>query len=611
MRKKQLLLIVLALLLILPSFLVGAAPNNSSVSEKSETKNVDGTLASKDEVVYANLSANGNLEEIYVVNTLDVTKAGTIIDYGKYSSIKNLTNLSEIEQTDQTIRINASEGKFYYQGNIKDENELPWDFSISFTLDGDEIAPEELVGKDGHVGISIDTTPNENGELAFFENYLLQVSLLLDPEIYSNIEISDGMIANVGKNKQITFTIMPEQTGELSLKADVIDFELESIEIAAIPSSMSIDTPDIDEMTDDIKTLTNAIEEINNGVAELSSGVIELNNGVSSLRNGSEQYNNGMADINNASSELVQASSSIEKALAEINNNLNVSGEMNFGELHELPNGLTQIANGLNQTANGLTALRENYLVAYNTLQEAIIAIPDYQITETEIQELYMSGTNSAVIDRLVQTYSAAQTAKGTFSSVKTGFDAVDVTLKEVSSSISEMASTLSSIASDLSTSLENMDDLNALNQLQDGLTTLHTNYEGFHSGLVSYTEGISQLSNSYNEIHSGIVEISNGTGELKSGVAELHNGTNDLTEATNDLPDQMQEEIDNMIAEYDKSDFEAVSFVSSSNNDKINAVQFIIKTSSIKKEKVDTSEEHVAEEKTFWTRLVDLFTRN
>ncbi len=38
------------------------------------------------------------------------------------------------------------------------------------------------------------------------------------------------------------------------------------------------------------------------------------------------------------------------------------------------------------------------------------------------------------------------------------------------------------------------------------------------------------------------------------------------------------------MIAEYDKSHFEAVSFVSTK-NEKVNSVQFVIKTESIKKE--------------------------
>ena len=62
---------------------------------------------------------------------------------------------------------------------------------------------------------------------------------------------------------------MPEQEAELSLTADVVDFELEGIDISAVPSSMSIDAPNIDEMSGEMDSLTDAIEEVNNGVGQL------------------------------------------------------------------------------------------------------------------------------------------------------------------------------------------------------------------------------------------------------------------------------------------------------------------------------------------------------
>ncbi|WP_196121245.1 YhgE/Pip domain-containing protein [Anaerobacillus alkaliphilus] len=609
MRKKRFMIVVLALMLILPAFLVDANQSTSTSVEKVVAEKAEGELASKDEVVYANLHANGELHEIYVVNILEVIKAGTILDYGKYSSVTNLTDLSEIEQVDGTVLIDAPEGKYYYQGNMKESGQLPWDIKVSYLLDGTVLSPEELAGKDGHVEINIFTSANENADRVFFENYLLQVSLTLDPDIFRNIETNDGMTVNVGKNKQITFSVMPDRDAKLIIQADAVDFELQGIEIAAIPMSMSIDTPDIDEMTEDMKTLTSAIKELNEGVGKLNDGVTELNDGVTSLRNGSKQYQDGMTSISDASGELVDASDAINEALATISHSLTNSEGMDLTELKNLPGGLSQIANGLNETANGLSTLRENYTVVYQTLDSAIMAIPQYQITEQDIHGLYQSGANKVVVDQLVETYTAALTARATYSAVKEGFDAVHVTLQKVSGAINEMGGSLTSIANGLSSSLENMDDENSFAQLQEGLETLAINYREFHAGLVSYTGGVGQLSNSYNELHAGIIELSGGTAELEDGVGELYDGTNELYDATKDLPDQMQEEIDSMIAEYDRSDFEAVSFVSSE-NEKINSVQFVIKTESIKKVELETSKIEVVEEKGFWARLVQLFSR-
>ncbi|MRH41426.1 YhgE/Pip domain-containing protein [Aquibacillus halophilus] len=600
-RIKRTLLVFTAIVLVLPSFLVTAASNDEA------------EISYKDEVVYATLSATGEQQEIYVVNNFDIKEEGTVFDYGTYTSLKNLTDLSEMEQNNNVVQFSAPKGKFYYQGNMN-EQPLPWDISLSYTLDGEKINPDELLGSEGHVEIQIETSANEQVNSVFHKNYLLQISLTLDPAIYSNIEAPDGTIANAGKNKQITFTVMPEKEGKFSVAANVVDFELKGIDISAVPSSMSIDSPDMDEMTGDIESLTDAIAEINNGVGDLEQGVSELNDGVLGLRNGSAQYKNGISELSGSSSELVHASKSIDEALVTMSNSLSKNAEqMDFSQLTELQEGLTQLAKGLNQTADGLDLLKENYATAYSALDKAITAIPDHEISEEQIKALYNiieteDTANKKVVDQLIETYSAARTAKGTYSSVKEGFDAVDPTLTEVSGSIRKVGTNLTSMATELSSSLENMNVSESFTQLQEGLATLSANYKQFHSGLIDYTGGVGQLANSYHDLHAGTAELSGGTSELEDGVGELYNGTAKLKDSTSDLPEQMEEEIDRMIADFENNDFEPVSFVSSNNNEKINTVQFVIKTESIEKEEQATTEEQPVEEKGFWDRLFDLF---
>ncbi|WP_331490817.1 YhgE/Pip domain-containing protein [Aquibacillus rhizosphaerae] len=601
MRIKRILLVFMATVLVLPSFLT-VSPNKGIAAEDPS-----GEYATKDEVVYGTLSATGEKQEIYIVNILDVVKAGTIVDEGTYSNLKNLTDLSEMEQTGDTVEFTAPEGKFYYQGN-KNDAQLPWNIKISYLLDGKEIAPEELAGKDGHVEINIHTSANESVDKAFVENYLLQISLNLEPEIFNNIKTQDGMVANAGKNKQVTFTVMPEQEGDLSIEADAVDFEMQGMEIAAVPQSMSIEAPDMDEMTGEMKSLTDAIKEISDGTGQLNNGVSELNNGVAGLRDGSGQFKQGISDINGASNGLINASVSIDEGLAKMSNSLGESlGEMDLTDLKELPEGLSQLADGLHQTADGLTKLNENYTKAYSALDEAMMAIPDHEITPDEIEELKKSDANKEVVDQLVETYTAARKAKGTYAEVNEAFVAVEPTLTKVSGSVTEMANTVDGMSTEIASSLEGMDIKASLAELQSGLETMSANYKDFHGGLVSYTDGVAQLSHSYKDVHSGIVELSGGTGELESGVDELDNGTDTLYESTKDMPEEMQKEVDQMIAEYDKSDFNAVSFVSGE-KEKINSVQFVISTESIEKEEQESTEEEVEEEKGFWERLMDLF---
>lgn len=599
MRKmKKILFVLVALILVLPSFLVVASANNSNT--KDVTADTYGEISSKDEVVYATLSATGKRQEMYVVNTFDIAKSGEITDFGTYDQIKNLTDLTEIEQKGDKVQFTAREGKFYYQGNMK-VAALPWNINVTYYLDGKVTSPENLAGKDGRVKIHIETSANEKANPVFFENYLLQISMTFDAEITSNIKAVDGTIANAGKNKQVTFTVMPEQEEAFVVEADVVDFEFDGIDITGIPSTMSIDEPDIDDMNGDMKTLTNAIAEINDGVAELKKGVSELNNGVAELKDGSLQYKNGMSEMDKASIDLVNGSKEIDQALRTMSSSLGDIEEMDLSELEQLTNGLSQMSTGLRETAKGLSTLNSNYTDAYHAFDGAMTAI---NITEEEIQRLYKNGVDQRIVEQLT----AALTAKQTYNQVKQAFAAVDGTLDTVNGSLTEMANHLDTMEQELSTSIGEMDFSNGFSQLQKGLESLSSNYQTFHSGLQKYTEGVSQLSRSYEDLHNGIGELANGTEELENGVGELHDGTTELHESTSDLPEQMTEEIDEMIAEYDKSDFEAVSFVSDK-NENVNSVQFVLKTESIKHEEEEITGEPVEEEKGFWARLKELFS--
>ncbi|MCR6097443.1 YhgE/Pip domain-containing protein [Salipaludibacillus agaradhaerens] len=607
-KKQHLLLSGLAFLLLIPSLPVHANQTGSQTIAADEPTSLnEGEVAAKDEVVYATLSAAGEMNDIYVVNIFDVIHPGVIKDYGTYSNVENLTDLSPINQSGEEIELVAPEGRFYYQGNMENAV-LPWDITLTYDLNGKEVAPDELAGADGHLAIHVTTEANETFDPVFYEHYLVQISIELNGEKARRIRAEDGTIANVGKNEQITFSVMPDEEGDFTVEADITDFEMEGIDIAALPYAMAIDAPEIDDMTGDMELLADAISDVNKGVSELHSGIGELNEGVGALHSGSADYHHGMKELDSSSSDLLSASNQIDDALSTISQSLDGDpDDMNLGDLQELPDILAELAEGLQEAGEGLSLLEENYGLAYASLDDAISAIPEYKLSEEEIQSLYLSGADADVIDKLVETYSAALTTKGTYDAVNEAFAAVEPTLNDVSTALDDMASGLKTMSRELSHSIENMDIAASFNQLEDALSDLSSHYGDFHNGLVDYTGGVSELTSSYNALHDGIGEVKDGTSELESGTAELEEGTNELYETTSDLPDQMQDEIDDMLAEYEIDDFDAISFVADE-NENIDSVQFVIKTESITKEEEESATEEEEEEPGFWSRLMDLF---
>ncbi|HIV75363.1 MAG TPA: YhgE/Pip domain-containing protein, partial [Candidatus Pseudogracilibacillus intestinigallinarum] len=68
-----------------------------------------------------------------------------------------------------------------------------------------------------------------------------------------------------------------------------------------------------------------------------------------------------------------------------------------------------------------------------------------------------------------------------------------------------------------------------------------------------------------------------------------------------------LKEEIDALMEKYDKSNFDMVSFVSNK-NEKVEMVQFVMKTEPIET-KEELVEEEEEDEKTMWQRFLDLFS--
>lgn len=584
----------------------------TSLAEEN-TDNVDtGKYSTKDEVIYGKLDGHGKINNMYVVNTFHTTKAGKIIDYGDYADIRNLTDLSAIEQTNgNEVHFQADEGDFYYQGELTNLV-LPWDISIDYVLDGKKVNASELAGQTGALEIQITTTENKTVDSTFFENYLMQISVSLDPTIFSNIQAPKGTEANEGKNKMVTFSVMPDTEEELIISADVENLEMDPINISAIPANIAIENPDIGDMKDEMQELADGIAEINSGVADLSDGIAELNDGTTKLSSGSSDYAAGMTQLDQSSGELVNGSKEIRNALQQISEELEGGAEIpDLGDMTELPKGLTQIAEGLRESAGGLEELSEGYSEAYNALKEAIEEIPDGDNDEQYMQEqigaLYQSDADPDFVDRLTKTYAAAQKIKYTHEAVSGGFTAVTGALESIAGPLYEMADQLETIATGIESAMENLDQLDALTELQKGLSTLASEYSAFHNGLVEYTDGVHSLATNYQDLDSGIKELSNGTAELADGAGQLHDGTSELESATSDIPEEMQSEIDKLLEEYENKDFEPVSFVSDK-NEKVDVVQFVLQTESIEIDKPEEVENKEEEKKGVWERFLDLF---
>ena len=269
----------------------------------------------KDEVVYVKLNNNGNVDNVYVVNSFDVKNGEKIVDYGRYSNVLNLSTSDKLNYSSGVVDVNVSDTnkKFYYQGDMKN-CEIPWDINIRYTLDGKNISSEELAGKSGNLEISFDIKKNDTVDEVFFNNYALQISLTLDGDKCSDIIADGGTIASVGNNKTITYIKLAGEEASYTINSNVENFEMDSISFNGLNMDMNVDV-NVDDMTSSFDTLVDAIDKLNDGASELKSGVDTYKNGVSTLYTGSSKLLEGVSSYKSGVNSLDKGINSLQSGL--------------------------------------------------------------------------------------------------------------------------------------------------------------------------------------------------------------------------------------------------------------------------------------------------------
>ncbi len=296
----------------------------------------------KDESVYVNLKQDGSVNEVYVVNAFSLDEETRITDYGKYDSVKNLTTDADIQLKNGTVTVEAPAGKFYYQGNLS-QAELPWDISIQYYLDEKEVEAAELAGKSGALKIRIGVEQNSRAEEAFFENYLLQISVTMDMTRCSNLEAPGASAANAGDNRQLVYNILAGQEKEVTITADVTDFEMEAISFQGVPMSLEIDKDvlGLDGLYDKTGEIQDAADEFSDGAESLAGGVDSLKTGADGLKEGADSLKDGIDSYADGVTTLEDGVISLQEGS------------------DELADGAAELADGLNGLRSGVDSLKD------------------------------------------------------------------------------------------------------------------------------------------------------------------------------------------------------------------------------------------------------------
>ena len=536
---------------------------NTSAASSQAAETTEQKKPSKDETVYVLANADGSVKKIIVSDWIKNNGGKTVSDKTELSDIKNVKgDESYVMDTDNMREWNADGKDIYYQGTIS--KALPVDLKVSYELDGKPVSAESLAGKSGKVTIRFDYTNNQYKNVSIdgkntkiYVPFVMLTGLLLDNDIFTNVEISNGKIINDGDRIIAVGFALPGMQENLNLSRDKVDIP-DFVEITAdvnnfalsntltVAANSIISDLDVSKL-DSADDLQASLTELSSAMSKLLDGSSELYGGLSELLLKSNELISGVDKLANGASALSDGASALSAGLSELvsnNDTLNAGAKQVFDTL------LSAVSQKLKD--NGITVdtlTVENYKTVIGGLLEnptdsqkaELINIADAALNAKLSAIGVPQNYYGAVKVLLATKLSSGETQESAMAEIAAMFQNISDPQNAAAIGAAEATA-----KSEKGKQIINAFCLNLANQtleptVKEAVAQLDS-YNEFYKGVLAYTAGAKQAYDGSTELKNGAKELSDGANALKSGSSQLVGGVQQLTDGSKRLADGLKE---------------------------------------------------------------------
>ena len=602
---------------------------------------------SKSETVYAVMNGDGSIKSTTVSEHLySAAGLANVTDKTTLTDIQNTESDAEFTQNGEELVWNTNDTDVYYKGNT--DKALPIDVKVTYALDGQEAALEDIIGKSGHLTVTVNLKNNETGTVnvngkdrTIVTPLITAVGVILGGDA-SNMTAEHGMIESAAKSSVAAFVTLPGVKDSLSgllpdevdsiedylqdtvtVEADVEDFTCPQVMVACATSTAALgmdnvfDLSSINDLTDGINQLNDAMSQLVDGASQLVDGTSQLAGGVLALLDGANTLNNGAA--------------ALDDGLGQLTNGLDTLSANNAA----LNAGAQQVADGVLASAN--KTLKEGGLIDEDMTWSNYEAVIDNILTMND-------KTLAAGRKKMVRTiWEQAPSFKDSqldlalyLSATKTNHD-LEAALKLMQNFDASMltgalemvtnADAKNTIHEELKYQIKNSQDIADVRALKTSLSQI----QFFVSSVNQYTAGVQTAADGAHSAKDGSAQLAAGTKTLYDGVNTLNTGAGQLNDGAGRLNDGLnqfnEEGISKLTGALDQDQLHGLKTVLDEMTDRLNdytsfagapddaesSVKFVYKTA----ETVAAADTTVAVTETveegniftrLWQRIVNLF---
>ena len=513
---------------------------------------------SKSETVYAVMNGDGSIKSTTVSEHLySASGLANVTDKTTLTDIQNTESDAEFTQNGEELVWNTNDTDVYYKGNT--DKALPIDVKVTYALDGQEAALEDIIGKSGHLTVTVNLKNNETGTVnvngkdrTIVTPLITAVGVILGGDA-ANVTAEHGMIESAAKSSVAAFVTLPGVKNSLSgllpdevdsiedylqdtvtVEADVEDFTCPQVMVACATSTAALGTDNvfdlssINDLTDGINQLNDAMSQLMDGASQLVDGTSQLAGGVLALLDGANTLNNGAA--------------ALDDGLGQLTNGLDTLSANNAA----LNAGAQQVADGVLASAN--KTLKEGGLIDEDMTWSNYEAVIDNILTMND--KTLAAGRKKMVrtIWEQEPSFKDSQLDLALYlSATKTNHD-LEAALKLMQNFDASMltgalemvtnADAKNTAKAELKYQVENSQDMADVRALKTSLSQI----QFFVSSVNQYTAGVQTAADGAHSAKDGSAQLAAGTKTLYDGVNTLNTGAGQLNDGAGRLNDGLNQ---------------------------------------------------------------------
>lgn len=400
-----------------------------------------------DESVYINMDYYGAPTNTRIVKGVSLNGHTEFTDFGSYADVYNMSTYDEPVIKDNSVYwklSDTSKQRFYYECIPTDKVniQMPWNFDVSYKLNGVSVKAEDCAGANGLVEITIHAVPNSYASDYYKNNMMLVCGTGIDMSKALSIDAPGAQVQSVGTYKLVVFMGMPGEESTFTVRIGSDNFENMGMFMFMTPATLS--------SLDIISDLKDVKDRLSNSGDSLYSGMSNMLDTMQSMQNGMGTMSSGISGINAVRQQLIKDRGTIDPKT-----------DAALTALEKLTGESDSLIPELNNTKDTLVKLNATTNSILNTLEESGADITEYQTLLKNIKTSLGNLENlmDDLDDKTGSEWLYISELQSDISKLKKNLKAIQDDMSNLNDKIDAITKAVTNAGTNALTYLQNMED--------------------------------------------------------------------------------------------------------------------------------------------------------